>query len=180
MANALGNLFREIAEAIRAKTGGSDKMSPKDFPAQISGIQAGGGGDIEWVFAKGSFTSSQTGKDVTVNHNLGVVPDVFWVQHGAMIVSTTEKNYSDAIMMQGLALNSSIGSLNVGSSGNPIGQYYVWADPQDDNIFSSDGATCLDSASGTVANNATETNITVKGTYLLSGKTFYWFAIGHK
>lgn len=44
MANALGILFTDIANSIRSKTGGTDKMSPSEFPSQIDSIQGGGGG----------------------------------------------------------------------------------------------------------------------------------------
>ena len=43
MANALKDLFDDIAESIRAKTGKPDKMSPYDFPAQIKKISVGSG-----------------------------------------------------------------------------------------------------------------------------------------
>ena len=43
MANVLGTLFGDIAEAIRGKTGSTDKMAPADFPAQIASITTGGG-----------------------------------------------------------------------------------------------------------------------------------------
>lgn len=38
MSNALGELFQEIADAIRSKTGGTDKMAPADFPENIDSI----------------------------------------------------------------------------------------------------------------------------------------------
>ena len=44
MANALANLFTDIANSIRSKTGSTDKMSPSEFPSQIDSIQGGGGG----------------------------------------------------------------------------------------------------------------------------------------
>jgi hypothetical protein len=44
MANALANLFTDIADSIRSKTGSTDKMSPSEFPSQIESIQGGGGG----------------------------------------------------------------------------------------------------------------------------------------
>lgn len=51
MANVLGTLFTDIANAIRNKTGTTDKMSPKDFPIQINNIVVGGGGSTTegWV-----------------------------------------------------------------------------------------------------------------------------------
>lgn len=51
MANVLGTLFTDIANAIRNKTGTTAKMSPKDFPIQINNIVVGGGGSTTegWV-----------------------------------------------------------------------------------------------------------------------------------
>lgn len=43
MANVLGELFQNIADAIRSKTGSTDKLKPNEFPAAIEGITAGGG-----------------------------------------------------------------------------------------------------------------------------------------
>lgn len=45
MANALSNLFSDIADAIRAKTGEEDTMKPAQFPEKIAAIE--GGGDSE-------------------------------------------------------------------------------------------------------------------------------------
>lgn len=47
--SALSNLFQDIADAIRDKTGGTDKMNPAAFPAAIAGIEAGGSADVRYV-----------------------------------------------------------------------------------------------------------------------------------
>lgn len=43
MANVLGELFQNIADAIRSKTGSTDTLKPNQFPGAIEGITAGGG-----------------------------------------------------------------------------------------------------------------------------------------
>lgn len=43
MANVLGELFQNIADAIRSKTGSTDTLKPNQFPAAIEGITTGGG-----------------------------------------------------------------------------------------------------------------------------------------
>lgn len=45
MANALANLFTDIADSIRSKTGSTEKLSPSEFPSQIDSIQGGGGAE---------------------------------------------------------------------------------------------------------------------------------------
>lgn len=49
MADVLGELFGDIADAIRSKTGEAGTMKPADFPNKISSITAGGGGSSEDV-----------------------------------------------------------------------------------------------------------------------------------
>ena len=80
MANVLGALFQDIANAIRAKTGSTDTMKPAEFPAQISSIVAGDG--IEWISTNGTFTTENASH--TVAHELGVVPDIIFI-HPHMI-----------------------------------------------------------------------------------------------
>jgi hypothetical protein len=45
MANVLGKLFGDIADAIREKTGDTATMKPAEFPAKISGIETDDGVD---------------------------------------------------------------------------------------------------------------------------------------
>lgn len=58
MANVLGELFSEIANAIREKTGDTATMKPAEFPAKISSITVGGSSEVavvaekEYLFAK--------------------------------------------------------------------------------------------------------------------------------
>jgi hypothetical protein len=82
MANVLATLFGDIATAIRNKTGTTDKMSPKDFLIYINSITVnGGGGDNdnkEWKFASGEVIGA--GGALTINHGLGVVPDIICVK----------------------------------------------------------------------------------------------------
>jgi hypothetical protein len=40
----LGSLFTDIADAIRAKTGGSASITADNFPSEIASIPSGGGG----------------------------------------------------------------------------------------------------------------------------------------
>lgn len=80
MANSLKTLFADIADAIRAKTGNTDKIVPSDFPAQINGIKTTGGESEEttWKFASGKIISDGSGT-LVIAHDLGSVPDIISV-----------------------------------------------------------------------------------------------------
>ena len=49
MANVLGELFGDIANAIREKTGDTATMKPAEFPSKINGIEVGGGSGGEII-----------------------------------------------------------------------------------------------------------------------------------
>ena len=49
MANALGQLFGGIADAIREKSGETGKMKPIEFPEKIRGIEGGSSADVRYV-----------------------------------------------------------------------------------------------------------------------------------
>lgn len=47
MSLTLTQAFSDIADAIRAKTGKSDTMTPAEMPTEIANISGGGGGYIK-------------------------------------------------------------------------------------------------------------------------------------
>lgn len=110
--SALGNLFSEIASAIRAKDGGEGKMKPADFPDRILALETGGGGVSAdpLVFATGEFELKSAG-ELKIAHNLGVVPDIVLyflcrIDSGAQLSSTDacysgELAYSTEAMKEG-------------------------------------------------------------------------------
>lgn len=82
MANVLADLFADIADAIREKTGDppTARMKPLDFPDKISRIVGIGGGSSSaesLVYAEDSFVP--TASRHVIEHNLGVVPDILIV-----------------------------------------------------------------------------------------------------
>jgi len=82
MANVLGQLFGDIADAIRGKTGEAGTMKPAEFPDKIAAIETGGGSSGgasgEWLIASGATTETTEGK-INVTHDLGVVPDIVYI-----------------------------------------------------------------------------------------------------
>lgn len=82
--SVLSELFQEIANAIRTKTGETAKIAPGDFPAQISTIE-GTGANANWVvahklYSKGKYSPTVTGEygvgSAVFEHGLSVVPDI--------------------------------------------------------------------------------------------------------
>lgn len=84
MSNALGNLFGDIADAIREKNGETATMKPTAFAEAIRAIEVGGGsgegGGTNMIITGGerTVTASET-TSVTFTHNLGVMPDIIVV-----------------------------------------------------------------------------------------------------
>jgi hypothetical protein len=107
MANVLATLLGDIANAIRSKTGLSEKMSPKDFPIYINNIvvDGGDGNGKEWKFASGATTS--TGGDLTINHGLDAVPDIICV---SMIKSSEDTIYFVGALQFSDAMTKAIGN----------------------------------------------------------------------
>lgn len=71
MANALGTLFQNIADAIRGKTGETGTMKPAEFPKKIASIETGGGSDVD------------------IQDDVKIVPDF---SGGNFIIDLTESN----------------------------------------------------------------------------------------
>ena len=75
--------LEDIADAIRAKTGGSSLIEPEDMPTEIASI-SGGGGSLPSIISKidgGSFTlaSDTITSAYWISHNLGVLPKMVFV-----------------------------------------------------------------------------------------------------
>lgn len=85
--SVLSELFQDIADAIRTKTGGTDTMVPASFPTEIlsivtGGISGGGEGDTSNLrIAEGSIQPNITGNfgKLTFTHGLGEKPDFILV-----------------------------------------------------------------------------------------------------
>lgn len=81
MANVLGELFGNIANAIRSKTGDTGTMKPAEFPQKISGIEGGSGGNgnaASFSYTKGSFTATAAQMTVPADFG-GTKPDILLV-----------------------------------------------------------------------------------------------------
>jgi hypothetical protein len=89
-------LFGDIADAIRFKTGEPEtvKIKPIDFPTLIRGIASSTGG---YSVNSGSFTPEADRTVHTIEHGLGVVPNLIVVSIGKAINESEMANHYGAI-----------------------------------------------------------------------------------
>lgn len=81
--SVLSNLFQDIADAIRVKTGGSNTMAPANFPDEIRSIVTAAGSDgSNLLYSSGTFNSlsAPTTEKRVIEHGLGVMPDFIIIQ----------------------------------------------------------------------------------------------------
>lgn len=83
--SVLGDLFADIAAAIRGKTGETGTMKPAEFPEKIGEIVTGAPPSIK--FASGAI--EPTASVETVEHGLGVMPDIVFVCLRSGVVQKT-------------------------------------------------------------------------------------------
>ena len=70
---ALTDLLTQIADSIRSKDGTTDTIKATDFPQRILDIQSVGS---SLVSESGTFTVAEDKFNLTIQHSLGVVPDI--------------------------------------------------------------------------------------------------------
>lgn len=187
--SVLGDLFQEIADAIRTKTGETDKIAPLNFPDEILSIVVGESSDgdsdgtgsgsedgegASWVSASGSFKATATSH--TITHNLGVKPDIM------MVWAVTPATGAYEIMAS-TGISSGVAEA---LSGSAIGKHTVFSASAGYGLTFSISA-AMDSGNTTLETNgmlrdATETTVIVGGGspigVLVSGNKYEWFAIG--
>lgn len=182
MANVLGTLFTDIANAIRNKTGATDKMSPKDFPIYINNISVNGGGDDsdtkEWKFASGTLTS--TGGAMTITHNLGAIPDIVYVKMGKTQADTNTNYLLSTVQFSNAMIEAFNGNGDYSEKGLGVVMTQALGVIQltlEDGV---DGAhTSFGGIYGAIR-NANATTFTVGGgstTPIPSGRTVTWWAV---
>ena len=176
MANVLGTLFSDIANAIRNKTGTTEKMSPNDFPIQINNIVVGGGNsDKQWKFATGNATG--TGGAITITHNLGDIPDIICVRVGRNTSDTTA--FIGSLQFSNSLIEAMNGTGNMYENG--LGFVLAGVGPVALNIEEGvEGEHKQYSGMWGQIRNANATTFTVGGGSLApipSGRDVYWFAV---
>lgn len=111
MANVLGELFSDIAESIRSGLGGyNGTMKPVEFAGKIDEIVAmleeevvsrpamgGMASTSNLKIAKGNFSPEADRTRITIEHGLGVMPDIIMVyQSGPPVGYDTVADFVDA------------------------------------------------------------------------------------
>ena len=94
---ALTSKLTNIANAIRGKTGKSDRMTLEQMVTEINSISGGGLPSGFTAIAKGSHSidTAVTGTGTfVINHNLGYVPDMFLIYAKSNIATTYSMLYA--------------------------------------------------------------------------------------
>lgn len=107
MANVLGTLFGDIADAIRAKSGESGTMKPAEFPEKISGISTGTSAEI--------LENIQIALDFSGGNQTITAPDGTLVKTAIIQKPDT---LTPANIAQGVNIAGIIGTLTGGSGGS--------------------------------------------------------------
>lgn len=151
-----------IADAIRAKTGGTAALSLDAMAEAIAGLEIGGLPDGLEALTCGSWTPTSDEKYYTVIHNLGVVPDFLYV--------VAENPY-------GLEYNSDkkymLGYYAAGRFGEGVPKVTAYKASSSSSIYGFDTSIDVDYSSNVTA---TKYNIqtSYNDRYFKSGMTYKW------
>ena len=194
MSNVLSNLFGDIADAIRAKTGGTGTMKPAEFPAEIAAIETGGVVGDEWIANSGSFEATGAEDEmVEVEHGMGQIPDIVIVYTQlAGDIPTAEYGYCAFCMNYSKAFGDALEAGDVSDGiGTTAGQmFYLFRDTTGtarvvvlgslvriDEATPDDAASCIGYAT---ANKFNLYAIPATNNRFLGGKTYFWRAFARK
>ena len=171
--SALSDLFQNIADAIRTKTGDTATMAPATFPDHILAIPTGGSGDGEVnsdiVIATDWTTSSNRGSIRTVTHGLGVVPDIIYICWTALGKTPTSQ-----ILFQAVGFSQAFAQAH-----GIEGQYMVY-NGSNGAFVGVSSEILVDASSNYCIYGATETQFTFGSTNypLDTSQNYRWLAIG--
>lgn len=124
MANVLGTLFQNIANAIREKTGDTGTMKPAEFPEKIATISAGSGDD-----------TVLTGVEITPNFASG--NQTVTAEDGTVMKSVVllkPSNLKPANILKGVTIAGIAGSLETDSESGEAKEYRVFGFSYDSTV----------------------------------------------
>ena len=154
----LSNLFSDIADAVRTKTGSAEEIIADDFPTAIAAISGGGTPTINGkTFDCGTFTpASDITANYTVSHALGRTPEflVLWTVNNDFAVQGVLGKWN----------------ANIGTVSRNVGVIAANGDPA--------AATGGNSSTYRSAAGATTLTLNCSATYpLLAGVEYQWLVI---
>lgn len=166
MANVLGTLFSDIANAIREKSGETGTMKPSEFPDKIVGLTASEE-TPSWIYNDGFFKPEST--IVTLEHELGVVPDL-------VIISLAEVTSGSRSLVYAVGPSAAVIDALGGASLNRI----TGVNAAIGMALGIEDSTSLMKTYGMIR-AATDTTVTVGGTQAVMelDKKYEWIAIGN-
>ncbi len=170
MANALKNLFADIATAIREKTGEEGTMKPIDFPSKISGISAGSSALVKYVtFMSEDGTTELFKMPVLIGDDCKDP-----VTHGDISTPTKESTNAYDYTHSGWSLTSG-GNANSSALENVTEDRVVYASYSASaryytvNFYDEDGTTLLHTVETTYGANVSNIYTPTKGGYIFNG-----------
>lgn len=128
---ALTDKLTAIAEAIRGKTGGTDKLTLDQMPAEIAGIETGGDSGGGLAYDMGEFVldeDTQANSGLAIPHALGEVPGcvLVWTEDFSGLTSDNPVSYTTATSVGYLLLDGLFGE---------VGQRYTSSATAISNIY---------------------------------------------
>lgn len=179
----LETLFVDIANAIRVDTT-EPKFNPLDFPAKIAealAASSGGNGDYlpEFKFTKGKFEATEG--IMTIEHGMGIVPDIIVVHSSYTYVPVT---INSAFGFSTAAIEAfgegCQGFAKVSAAGGQIVSIGVYKGFDDNSLPTSSG--CIQAVNAntfTIGSSTFPLDYVERTTeYGTSRSSYYWYAYG--
>lgn len=149
MANVLGNLFHDIADAIRSKTGDTGTMKPAQFPEKIASI-TGGGGAVQLYPP----TLTRSGETLNINMNK--------TQNGSFVKGVRIYDNGELVGTYTSETSSMISSL-------PVGTHMLTAEAFGDNVLPSAQSNALNVSKYTVSLTLSNVTASTVPSYVIHG-----------
>ena len=149
MANALGTLFKDVADAIRAKTGDTGTMKPAQFPEKIASITGGGGGVQLYPP-----TLTRSGETLNIDMNK--------TQNGSFVKGVRIYDNGELVGTYASETSTMIAAL-------PVGTHMLTAEAFGDNVLPSVKSNALNASKYTVSLTLSNVTASTVPSYVIHG-----------
>jgi hypothetical protein len=149
MANALGTLFKDVADAIRAKTGDTGTMKPAQFPEKIASITGGGGGVQLYPP-----TLTRSGETLNIDMNK--------TQNGSFVKGVRIYDNGELVGTYASETSTMIASL-------PVGTHMLTAEAFGDNVLPSVKSNALNASKYTISLTLSNVTASTVPSYVIHG-----------